>query len=1058
MADRIVKIILRGEGITTVAGQLTALGKSAADTGKRLTDAGDKSSAKWRAGLTTVGASAGKMGLVAAAGLGAVVVATANFDKAMSNVQAATHETAANMDRLREAAIQAGADTAFSASEAAAGIENLAKAGVATGDILGGGLAGALDLAAAGGLDVASAAEIAATALTQFRLSGEDVPHVADLLAAAAGKAQGDVSDMSMALKQSGLVASQMGLSIEETTGTLAAFASAGLLGSDAGTSFRTMLLRMANPTKESAELMKQLGINAYDANGQFVGMESLAGQLSTAFQGQSQATRDAALATIFGSDAIRAASVLYQQGADGVADWTTKVDDSGYAAETAGIKLDNLRGDVEKFMGSMETLLIGSGDGSQGMFRGLVQGATDAVNSLNELPAASKSVATGFLGITAVTGGSLWLGSKVVQGIADTRAALEKLGWTADKTKGALSGMAKAGIVVAGAMAADMVADLGDVDYSLDSINRQLVLMGQQGSADNVFKDLSFGAKDLGEALHNAVFNDLDVLNRMLGSNANIGVAKEIKELDEALAGLDPADAKAAFETILDEGKAAGLTVKQIKELFPQYRAELALSAKEAKAAESATKGLASATEGGTAAIEDNTDALQDNIDAMREKRDDALAALDAEIGYQAALDDARAALKENGRTLDISTEKGRANMTALHNQAAAFNNLSDAAKNAPGAHRAAIRSFVDMAVQMRMGRRAAQDLARQILEIPSKRVKIEADTSQAASGIASIRQQLMALDGMSATVVTKYVNQTYGTTGRKMGVPVGADGMTVPGPRQPYGDKVFAFLAPGEEVITNRHGEADRFRADRAAGRIPAYANGGTVQALASGGKVAREFDLSGGLGVSGIRSELQEFRQAVRDTGGEWTVSMQRMSRQAVASARSYEQTSRRLDSLVSARSSLMSDVAGNFNNDPFGNGLAGAFTQLEADRNDANRQTREGRRLQALGLNGAAFQGLMASGDINTMSQIDTRREVNTLERLFAQRASAQAASARVAGSDFAPAIHQLNRQLARSEQTINRLEKVLERVGGNVRQGARDGINDATKGATGKKGR
>src|SRR5690606_28156325 len=148
---------------------------------------------------------------------------------------------------------------------------------------LNGGLNGALDLAAAGGIAVSEAAAVAATTLQQFGLEGNQASHVADLLAAAAGKAMGDVGDMSQALKQSGLVADQFGVSVEATAGTLAAFASAGLLGSDAGTSFRTMLLRLANPTGEVKDLMEELGIQAYDASGQFVGLAGLAGELETA-------------------------------------------------------------------------------------------------------------------------------------------------------------------------------------------------------------------------------------------------------------------------------------------------------------------------------------------------------------------------------------------------------------------------------------------------------------------------------------------------------------------------------------------------------------------------------------------------------------------------------------------------------------------------------------------------------------------------------------------------------------------------------------------------------
>jgi TP901 family phage tail tape measure protein len=109
----------------------------------------------------------------------------ADFDKSMSAVAAATHAPKDQIDQLRAAAIQAGKDTQYSATEAADGITELSKAGVSTASILNGGLKGALSLAAAGQLSVGEAAETAASAMTQFKLSGDQMPHVADLLAAA---------------------------------------------------------------------------------------------------------------------------------------------------------------------------------------------------------------------------------------------------------------------------------------------------------------------------------------------------------------------------------------------------------------------------------------------------------------------------------------------------------------------------------------------------------------------------------------------------------------------------------------------------------------------------------------------------------------------------------------------------------------------------------------------------------------------------------------------------------------------------------------------------------
>jgi TP901 family phage tail tape measure protein len=367
-----------------VSGYIAKMNSAGAATAAAMGKA-DKSVAGHSKGLAVMGkaAAVGGLGLVALGGY--AVKTAANFDASMSKVEAATGKGGKSLDALRKAAIDAGAKTVFSASEAAGGIENLAKAGVSTQNILGGGLRGALDLAAAGELQVSDAAEIAATALTQFKLKGSDIPHVADLLAAGAGKAQGEVTDLAAALNQAGLVAAGSGLSIEETTGTLAAFASAGLTGSDAGTSFKTMLQRLQAPVGAGAKEMERLNISAYDAQGNLIGMSKVADQLRDRLHGMTGEQRDAALATIFGSDAVRAARVLYDQGGRGIDKWTKAVDDQGFAARTAGTRLNNLKGDLEQLGGSFETAMIKLGSGAQSPLRGVVQDITGEINKLSE-------------------------------------------------------------------------------------------------------------------------------------------------------------------------------------------------------------------------------------------------------------------------------------------------------------------------------------------------------------------------------------------------------------------------------------------------------------------------------------------------------------------------------------------------------------------------------------------------------------------------------------------------------------------------------------------------
>src|SRR5690606_2602170 len=294
---------------------------------------------------------------------------------------------------------------------------------------------------------------------TQFRLSGSEVPRVADLLAAAAGKAQGGVRDLSYALSQSGLVASQVGLTIEETTGTLAAFASAGLLGSDAGTSFRTMLQRLVSPSDVAARKMQELGIRAFDAQGRFVGMEKFAGSLREALSDLTDEQRNAALSVIFGSDAIRAASVIYDQGERGIRDWIRAVDEQGFAAETAAAKTDNLLGDVERLTGSLETLAIESSTGASAGLRTIVQAADNVVQSISQIPPPIQSAA---VGIAGVAGAALLAASgaiKMRESVARAAEQLTNLGPLGERTARGLNRITVAAGRVGVALAVTQVA-----------------------------------------------------------------------------------------------------------------------------------------------------------------------------------------------------------------------------------------------------------------------------------------------------------------------------------------------------------------------------------------------------------------------------------------------------------------------------------------------------------------------------------------------------------------------------------------------------------------------
>jgi TP901 family phage tail tape measure protein len=531
VADRSI-VIRVGANVTGLVAGLQTGKQAMSDFTGRTLDGVQRNSAA----ISTLSRGVGVAGLAMTAMAAAAVKSFADFDQSMSYVQAATHESAENMDLLRDAALEAGKRTVYSATESASAIEELAKAGISTTDILAGGLDGALDLAAAGGLDVAEAAGIAAVALKQFNLDGKQMSHVSDLMAAGAGKAMGDVGDLGMALRQAGQVANSTGLSIEETTAGLAAFAAAGLIGSDAGTSFKSMLQRLTPQSAQAQAEMDRLGISAYDASGNFIGLADFAGNLQDALRDLTPQQRNAAEATIFGSDAVRAANVLYEQGEQGIRDWTEAVSDQGYASETAAIRLDNLKGDLEQLSGSVETAMIGMGEGANGPLRSMTQGVTNLVNAFADTPDAVQGVTLALVG----GGGLVALGAaglgKLVILIKDAKVALEAL---------KISGRT-AGIAVGGIGAALTVASLGLMAWASRAAEASARTQEFQDTLDE-FGDVT---NDTLTKINIAIANNPSegILDNLMGSHTDsmIEDAKKIGIAVEDLQGyiLDEADA----------------------------------------------------------------------------------------------------------------------------------------------------------------------------------------------------------------------------------------------------------------------------------------------------------------------------------------------------------------------------------------------------------------------------------------------------------------------------------------------------------------------------------
>lgn len=835
MGDRVVKVTLRAQVADYKKGMLEAAQAT------RTVGSESEKLAQARQSFERVGRAGVAMGALLTAGIGVAVKRFADFDEAMSNVEAATHESAANMSALREAALDAGAATVFSASEAAGAVEELAKAGVSTADILSGGLSASLDLAAAGGLGVADAAGIAATALKVFNLQGSDMSHVADLLAAGAGKAMGDVSDLSQALAQGGQVAAATGLSIEETTATLAAFASQGLLGSDAGTSFKTMLQRLTPQSDAARKEMERLGISAYDASGQFVGMEKFAGNLQTAMKSLTPEARNAAMSVMFGSDAVRAANVLYTEGAKGIRDWTDAVDDQGYAAETARMRLDNLKGDIEALGGAMDSALIKTGGAANDSLRAVVQGLTGLVDLYNGLPEPAQAAvlaAGGAAAAIALTGGTALL---AVPKIAEFKTAMEitglsmrTVGLAAGGTALALGGL----FAIVGALATAHAEARARAEAYADAI-AQGEDAAQKFIADQLAMKDSLLWLDRGSAIDNARKLGIsidDVTKAVTGSSAEFEKFKE--------------KVQAAYE---DKGQGVefGIMMQQLTEKVQQLRGaqdDAAQSTRDAADAQNSLSGAtgrnADSTKTAAGAYMDAAQQagklnsqLEELIDTINESNGVGQDAVTANLNYQDALakvdetiTNAQNGVEGYAATLDQSTQVGRDNLGMLVDLAKQAQEAADAQFALDGntdAYRATLESsrqaLIDRAMALGYDAEQAGALADQIFRIPDEtQWKMIADTQAAQS---QIDQFVWENDGRTITL-------NVGTTGVSGATIVGnpsmgyvqkrASGGPVFGPGGPTDDKIPALLSNGEHVLTadevnamGGHGAVQYFRA---------------------------------------------------------------------------------------------------------------------------------------------------------------------------------------------------------------------------------------------------
>ena len=368
--------------------------------------AAEKSHARSAGAMTAMGAAAKTGAAVGVVALGYALVesvkSAATFEKKMSELQAVTKANTATMKTMSKAALDLGASTGVGATEAAGALTELAKGGLDAETSIAA-LKGTIDLAQAGEMQLAEAANTVVQSLSLFNLAGSDASHVADGLASAAAATTMDVADFAQALAQGGSAAAAAGFSFDDTINVMAAMANKFKSGSDLGTSLKTTLVQMANPSAKAAAEMKRLNISLFDSNNKIKPVASIVKMLTNRFEGMSDKQKLSTAATIAGTDGMRTLlALLGGSGKDIIV--------PGSAADIAAKKMDNFAGASKRLSAEIESLKIEAG-------QGVTPALADATNAVTKFLAQMRE-GKGAGGVFSSIVGILWSVQKALYSV----------------------------------------------------------------------------------------------------------------------------------------------------------------------------------------------------------------------------------------------------------------------------------------------------------------------------------------------------------------------------------------------------------------------------------------------------------------------------------------------------------------------------------------------------------------------------------------------------------------------------------------------------------------
>lgn len=375
------------------ASSLDEYGKAVKEAGDNASDAGGKLgifSGMLSANLVTAGLQ--KVCDLLKTGASYAVDVGSSFEAAMSQVQAISGATGADLEALTAKASQLGRDTIYSATDAGNSLYYMSLAGWNTKQMLDS-IDGVLNLAAASSMSLSTAANIVTDEITAFGLKASDAAHFVDVMAYAQANSNTTTEALGEAYKEVASTAGKFNISVEDTTSILMTMANAGVKGSTAGNALNTVLTRLMTNTKDCATELKKYGVSIYDSNGQMKSMSSILEGITNAFAGLNQEEQANLAKVIAGQNQYTAFLTILsglsdeaKKSGQSFGDYTAQLEKcDGTAAKMSATIQDNLKGKMKELSSAAE----GFGNAVYNYVRGplsdLAEGAADVINAVTD-------------------------------------------------------------------------------------------------------------------------------------------------------------------------------------------------------------------------------------------------------------------------------------------------------------------------------------------------------------------------------------------------------------------------------------------------------------------------------------------------------------------------------------------------------------------------------------------------------------------------------------------------------------------------------------------------